>query len=80
MTISLVLDITIAVLLVFTITYAIRLNSRLSQLRNDKAELEALAKTFSGATQRAEEGIKVLKISTDLLTTEIKKAEVLKDD
>jgi len=80
MTISLVLDITIAVLLVFTIAYAIRLNTRLSQLRNDKAELEILAKAFTGATQRAEEGTKVLKISTELLKAEIKKAEVLKDD
>ncbi|MDH5489165.1 MAG: DUF6468 domain-containing protein [Rhodospirillaceae bacterium] len=80
MTISLVLDVTIAVLLMLTIAYAIRLNARLSQLRGDKAELEALAKTFTSATHRAEEGTKVLKISTDLLTAEIKKAEVLKDD
>lgn len=80
MTISLVLDITIAVLLVFTIAYAIRLNTRLSQLRNDKAELESLAKAFSAATQRAEEGTKVLKISTEGLKAEIEKAEILKDD
>ena len=64
MTISLVLDVTIAVLLMFTITYAVRLNSRLSQLRKDKAELEALAKTFVNATLRAEEGAKKIKIST----------------
>ena len=80
MTISLVLDVTIAVLLMFTITYAVRLNSRLSQLRADKSELEVLAKTFVNATTRAEEGVNRLKVSTDALQAEIKKGEVLKDD
>ncbi len=80
MTISLVLDVTIAVLLMFTITYAVRLNYRLSQLRADKSELEMLAKTFVNATNRAEEGVNRLKVSTDALQAEIKKAEVLKDD
>ena len=80
MTISLVLDVTIAVLLMFTITYAVRLNHRLSKLRADRAELEMLAKTFVNATVRAEEGVNKLKISTDELQGEIKKAEVLKDD
>ncbi len=80
MTISLVLDITIAVLLMFTITYAVRLNHRLSKLRGDKAELEMLAKTFVNATTKAEESANKLKISTEGLQAEIKKAEVLKDD
>lgn len=80
MTISLILDVTIAVLLMFTIAYAVRLNTRLSQLRGDKAELEMLAKTFVNATVRAEEGVNKLKVSTEGLQVEIKKAEVLKDD
>ncbi|MCK4939974.1 MAG: hypothetical protein KAR80_06720 [Rhodospirillaceae bacterium] len=80
MTISLILDVTIAVLLMFTIAYAVRLNTRLSQLRADKAELEMLAKTFVNATTRAEEGVNKLKVSTEGLQVEIKKAEVLKDD
>lgn len=80
MTISLVLDVTIAVLLVFTISYAVRLNYRLSQLRGDKAELEKLAKTFADATVRAEKGAHKLLVTTDGLQKEIKKAEVLKDD
>lgn len=80
MPISLVLDIIIAVLLVLTITYAVRLNQRLSQLRSDKNELQQLAKTFAEATQRAEAGIQTLKISSEALQDQMKKAEVLKDD
>ena len=80
MTISLFLDVTIAVLLIFTITYAVRLNGRLSHLRKDKAELQGLAKTFAEATVRAEEAAGKLKVSTDALKAEVEKAEVLKDD
>lgn len=80
MQIAFVLDIIIAVLLVLTITYAVRLNQRLSQLRKDKNELQELAKTFADATNKAEEGIQQLKVSTDSLSTEVKKAEILRDD
>lgn len=80
MPISLVLDIIIAVLLVLTIAYAMRLNQRLSQLRSDKNELLQLAKTFAEATARAEDGIHNLKISSEALQAEVKKAETLKDD
>lgn len=80
MPISLVLDIIIAVLLMLTIAYAVRLNQRLSQLRSDKNELQQLAKTFADATQRAEAGIQNLKVSSDALQNQIKQAEVLKDD
>ena len=80
MQIGFVLDIIIAVLLVLTITYAVRLNQRLSQLRSDKNELQALAKTFADATSKAEDGIKQLKISSESLRSEVKKAEMLRDD
>lgn len=80
MQISLVLDIIIAVLLMLTIAYAVRLNQRLSQLRSDKNELQKLARTFADATQRAEAGIQNLKISSEALQTQMKQAEVLKDD
>lgn len=80
MPISLMLDIIIAVLLVLTIAYAMRLNQRLSQLRSDKNELMKLAKTFADATVRAEDGIQKLKVSSDSLKSEVAKAEALKDD
>ncbi|MEG3618366.1 DUF6468 domain-containing protein [Magnetovibrio sp. PR-2] len=80
MQIGLILDSVIVVLLVLTITYAARLNQRLSQLRGDKKELQALAKTFADATAKAETGIKNLKISSDSLQSEVEKAHALRDD
>lgn len=80
MQIAFVLDIIIAVLLVLTITYAVRLNQRLGQLRKDKNELQELAKTFADATIKAEAGIEQLKISSDELQIDFKKAEALRDD
>lgn len=80
MQIAFILDIIIAVLLVLTITYAVRLNQRLGQLRGDKNELMELAKTFAEATTKAEAGIQQLKISSDALRDEVKKAEALRDD
>ncbi|MCW8915305.1 MAG: DUF6468 domain-containing protein [Magnetovibrio sp.] len=80
MQIGLILDSIIVVLLVLTITYAARLNQRLSQLRGDKKELQALAKTFADATAKAEVGIKSLKISSDELHAEVEKAQALRDD
>lgn len=80
MPISLVLDIIISVLLVLTIAYAVRLNQRLSQLRSDKNELLQLAKTFAEATTRAEAGIQNLKINSEALQAEVKRAMALKDD
>ena len=80
MQIAFVLDVIIAVLLVLTITYAVRLNQRLGQLRNDKNELMELAKTFAEATVKAEVGIKSLKISSEALQHDVQKAEALRDD
>ncbi|MBL4692312.1 MAG: hypothetical protein JKY92_03185 [Magnetovibrio sp.] len=80
MPVSLILDVIIAVLLVLTIAYAVRLNQRLLQLRSDKNELLVLAKTFAAATVRAEKAIENLKVTSESLTIEIVKAETLKDD
>lgn len=80
MQIGLILDSVIVVLLVLTITYAARLNQRLSQLRGDKKELQELAKTFAEATTKAESGIKHLKVSSDALKAEVEKAQALRDD
>lgn len=80
MPISLVLDIIISGLLVLTIAYAVRLNQRLSQLRSDKNELLQLAKTFADATDRAENSIQHLKVSSEALQIEVKKASALKED
>ena len=80
MPISLVLDIIISGLLVLTIAYAVRLNQRLSQLRSDKNELLQLAKTFAEATNRAENSIQHLKVSSAALQAEVKKAAALKED
>ena len=80
MEIGFILDIIIAVLLVLTITYAVRLNQRLGQLRNDKNELMELAKTFADATVKAESSIKSLKISSEALQNDVQKAEALRDD
>ena len=80
MQIAFVLDVIIVVLLVLTITYAVRLNQRLGQLRKDKDELMQLAKTFAEATVKAEVGIKSLKISSEALQNDVEKAEALRDD
>ena len=80
MEIGLILDSVIVVLLVLTITYAARLNQRLSQLRGDKKELQELAKTFADATTKAEAGIKNLKVSSSALQAEVEKAQALRDD
>jgi len=78
--IAFILDIIVALLLVLTITYAVRLNQRLSQLRSDKNELLELAKTFADATVRAETSINQLKVSSEALQDDLSKAEALRDD
>ena len=80
MQIAFILDIIVALLLVLTITYAVRLNQRLSQLRSDKNELLELAQTFADATVRAETSINQLKVSSEALQDDLSKAEALRDD
>ncbi|OEJ68716.1 DUF6468 domain-containing protein [Magnetovibrio blakemorei] len=80
MQIAFILNVIIALLLVLTIIYAVRLNQRLAQLRNDKNELQELAKIFAEATDKAHDSIRELKGSSDALQAEVDKAEVLRDD
>ncbi|MCW8836328.1 MAG: DUF6468 domain-containing protein [Rhodospirillales bacterium] len=84
MGLSLALDVLIALLLAATIWYAVVLNRRLREFREDREKLEALAGSFNDATTKAEASIKKLKGSTDIvgatLGAELEKAESLRDD
>lgn len=80
MTLSLVVDIVVALLLVITIGYAVVLNRRLGNLRRDRGELEKLAMNFHSSTERADESIARLGSSVDGLQDQIEKAESLRDD
>lgn len=77
---SLILDVTVAVLLMVTIGYAIALNGKLSKLRNDRAELETLGETFSASILRTEQGLRRLKQTAEELQDNIAKAESLRED
>lgn len=80
MPLSLILDIVLAVLLIVTIGYAVALNKRLGALRQNKDELERLARGFVETTSRAEDGIGELKAMTGILQERIERAESLRDD
>ena len=80
MTLSLILDIAVAGLLVMTIVYAIRLNRRLTVMRQDRDELAAIAANFDKAASRAGDSIAKLKASTESLQEGVRKAESLRDD
>lgn len=77
---STALDILLAVLLTFTIGYAVILNRRLGNLRNDKKKLAHFTASFTKATMRAEESINLLKGSADDLSKHITMAQSLRDD
>ncbi len=74
------IDVVVALLLVVTIGYAIRLNKRLSMLRRDKAELEKLAVTFAESTIRADESLSRLRSTADQMQQQIAAAQGLHDD
>src|SRR5271156_141314 len=83
LTISLFLDVIVAFLLVTTIVYAAMLNRRLSGLRSNKAELEALIHSFGEACARAEAGVKTLRSATDEATrlqAYLDRSQALRDD
>jgi len=82
-TVSLFLDVIVAILLVTTIVYAAMLNRRLSGLRSNKAELEALIHSFGEACARAEAGVKTLRSATDEATrlqAYLDRSQALRDD
>ncbi|NQV99799.1 MAG: hypothetical protein HQ483_08885 [Rhodospirillales bacterium] len=80
MTISLFIDIVVALLLAVTIGYAVVLNKRLGSLRRDRGELEKLAVNFHASTERADDSIARLKSSVAGLQEQIGKAESMRDD
>lgn len=80
MTLSLVIDIVVALLLVVTIGYAVVLNKRLGNLRRDRSELEKLTVNFHTSTERANESITRLRSSVEGLQDQIEKAESMRDD
>lgn len=82
-TISLFLDVIVSVLLVATIVYGAMLNRRLTGLRSNKAELEALIHSFGEACARAEAGVKTLRSATDEATrlqAYLDRSQALRDD
>ncbi|MBI3517518.1 MAG: hypothetical protein HY060_26090 [Proteobacteria bacterium] len=83
MTISLFLDVIVAALLIATIVYAAMLNRRLTGLRSNKAELEALIHSFGESCARAEAGVKTLRSATDEATrlqAYLDRSQALRDD
>jgi len=74
------MDVLVALLLVVTIGYAVRLNKRLGMLRRDKAKLEKLAVTFSESTIRADESLGHLSSTADMMQKQIEAAQALHDD
>ena len=80
MTLSLILDLVVAGLLVVTIAYAMVLNRRIGTLRRDKSELQALALNFAESTAKAEESIGRLKKTADELKGRVSEARSLRDD
>jgi hypothetical protein len=83
-TLNLLLDVIIIVLLLATIFYAVKLNTRLVQLRNNRDDLARLVAAFNDATARAETGIpKLRQVSEDAslaLQERVEKAQTLRDD
>ena len=80
MTLSLVLDVLVAALLVVTISYAVVLNRRLKALRRDRDALERLAAGFGEATLRAGQSTLKLRSTADALSECIDKGEALRND
>jgi hypothetical protein len=84
MSLSLILDIAVVALLVPTIVFAWILNSRLSDLRQNREELARLIGSFNDATHRAESGIPKLRKAADdagrALQDRVEKAQTLRDD
>ncbi|CCG40364.1 DUF6468 domain-containing protein [Magnetospirillum molischianum] len=78
------LDIVVSVLMVATIAYATRLNSRLAALRKNRDDLARTIVGFNEATLRAESSIPKLRKAADeagqSLQERVEKAQSLRDD
>lgn len=84
MTYTLLLDALIAILLVATITYCVRLHRKLGMLRKNQGELSRLVESLNEATARAEAGIAGLRLNAEQvgasLQSSIEQAERLNDN
>ena len=78
------LDLIVSALLVATITYAVRLNSRLTALRKNRDDMSKIIVSFNEATVRAESSIPKLKRAAEeaggSLQERVEKAQSLRDD
>lgn len=77
---TLFLDCLIAGLLVVTIVLAMILNRRFAGLRRDRAEFATVADEFHRACARAEDSVARLKMTTDALEAENRRAVQHEDD
>jgi len=81
---TLVADAIVAFLLVITIFYAAKLSQKLSALRADKAELQALVRSLTEASQAAEAGVAGLRAGAEdvsrLLAKKLQDAQSLRED
>ncbi|MFD2262358.1 DUF6468 domain-containing protein [Lacibacterium aquatile] len=81
--IGLILDVVVAVLLVATLFYCVRLNRRLNVIREHRGELEALIQAFNESCTRAELGVRSLRSATDEATRlqqYLERSQNLRDD
>ncbi len=81
---SILLDLTVAGLLVTVIVFAAILNRRLSAWRRDRAEFERIIAEFNRAAERAETGVERLKAASEqtgkTLQQAVTKGQSLRDD
>ena len=84
MTVTLICDITVAILLIATIGYAAVLNRRLGVLREDRAKLEELIQGLTVASVNAQNGIAGLRKATEEVGRDLEKelavSRSLRDD
>lgn len=82
--ISILFELLLVGMLAMMIYYAWRLNEKLSDLRNDKFELEKLLTTFATSTERAEDSILRLKgkasETVEVLEEKVVNAVTLRDE
>ncbi len=81
---QMVLEIALVGLLAATLFHALRLERALGVVKRDRAELEALVRSFNDSTRQAESGIEKLRSAADgagrHISRQIEAASALKDD
>jgi chemotaxis protein histidine kinase CheA len=81
---ALLVQVTVAVLLVATIIYAYMLNRKLTNLRQDQAQFEQLIRQFTGALGMADSGVHNLRVAAEEagngLQKYVDRAQILRDE